>query len=59
MWPYWLDGRAAGTVRNSFALGSMALLTGAAQASDRWLRCMRVNSLRMVLKGACYPTPPS
>ena len=29
MWPYWLDGRAPGTVRNSFQLGSMALLTGA------------------------------
>ena len=29
MWPYWLDGFASGTVRNSFALNSMFLLTGA------------------------------
>ena len=29
MWPYWLDGRAASTARNSFELSSMVLLTGA------------------------------
>ena len=28
MWPYWLDGLSQGTVRNSFALAGMFLLTG-------------------------------
>ncbi len=28
MWPYWLDGHAANTVRNSFDMSSMYLLTG-------------------------------
>ncbi len=28
MWPYWLDGAAPSTVRNSFAMNSMLLLTG-------------------------------
>jgi hypothetical protein len=27
-WPYWLDGRDAGTVRNDLSLDGMALLTG-------------------------------
>ena len=34
MWPYWLDGFGAGTVRNSFQLDSMVLLTGARTASS-------------------------
>jgi hypothetical protein len=28
MWPYWLDGSAESTVRNTFTLDSMLLLTG-------------------------------
>lgn len=30
MWPYWLDGRAPSTVRNTFDIDSMLLLTGQA-----------------------------
>lgn len=28
MWPYWMDGTAASTVRNSLTCDSMFLLTG-------------------------------
>lgn len=28
MWPYWLDGQAPSTVKNSFDMSSMFLLTG-------------------------------
>lgn len=28
MWPYWLDGRSPATVRNTFEMSSMFLLTG-------------------------------
>jgi len=28
MWPYWLDGRDASTVRNDLKLDSMVILTG-------------------------------
>lgn len=28
MWPYWLDGHAPNTVKNSFDMSSMYLLTG-------------------------------
>ena len=28
MWPYWLDGHATNTVKNSFDMSSMYLLTG-------------------------------
>ena len=28
MWPYWLDGKAPSTVRNTFDINSMLLLTG-------------------------------
>ena len=28
MWPYWLDGHAPTTVKNSFHMSSMYLLTG-------------------------------
>ena len=28
MWPYWLDGRAASTVRNDLSIDAMILLTG-------------------------------
>ena len=30
MWPYWLDGHAPNTVKNSFDMSSMYLLTGIA-----------------------------
>ena len=36
MWPYWLDGFASSTVRNSFALNSMFLLTGACPCLLPW-----------------------
>ena len=29
MWPYWLDARSQGTVRNTFDVSSMVILTGA------------------------------
>ena len=31
MWPYWLDGRSASTVRNTVNLRNMVILTGRAQ----------------------------
>ena len=33
MWPYWMDGRDAGTVTNTLDLASMVLLTGALPAT--------------------------
>ena len=33
MWPYWLDGHAPTTVKNSFDMSSMYLLTGMTTAS--------------------------
>lgn len=46
MWPYWLDGRAPSTVRNSFQLGSMALLTGAPSlTSNNYIGVLQVYHL--------------
>ena len=33
MWPYWLDGRSASTVRNTLDLRNMVILTGLAQSA--------------------------
>ncbi len=34
MWPYWLDGHATNTVKNSFDMSSMYLLTGELTVQD-------------------------
>ena len=34
MWPYWLDGHATNTVKNSFDMSSMYLLTGGPCVQD-------------------------
>ena len=34
MWPYWLDGHATNTVKNSFDMSSMYLLTGEPTLED-------------------------
>ncbi len=34
MWPYWLDGHATNTVKNSFDMSSMYLLTGRPSVHD-------------------------
>ena len=36
MWPYWLDGHSPSTVKNSFDMSSMYLLTGKGFAHCTW-----------------------
>ncbi|EIE20036.1 hypothetical protein COCSUDRAFT_58259 [Coccomyxa subellipsoidea C-169] len=50
MWPYWLDGAAPSTVRNSFAMNSMLLLTGPNMAGKSTV--MR-GTMAVALLGAC------
>ncbi|CAL8466240.1 g5776 [Coccomyxa elongata] len=50
MWPYWLDGRAPSTVRNTFDIDSMLLLTGPNMAGKSTV--MR-GTMSVALLGAC------
>ena len=50
MWPYWLDGLSQGTVRNSFALTGMVLLTGPNMGGKSSV--MR-STMAVALLGAC------
>jgi DNA mismatch repair ATPase MutS len=50
MWPYWLDGYSARTMRNSFSLAGMFLLTGPNMAGKSTV--MR-STMAVALLGAC------
>jgi hypothetical protein len=56
MWPYWLDGLDPATVRNSFCMGGMFLLTGPNMAGKSTL--LR-STCAVALLGACGLAAPA
>ena len=56
MWPYWLDGHATNTVKNSFDMSSMYLLTGGPNVQNGLHCCYMLYSAVDVIWAHFIPT---